>query len=170
MAGGLLRPSSGTVQLAGQDLYALSGDARARLRGQTIGFLFQRFHLSPALSVRDNVVLAQLTGATEPRQRADDLLEQLGLAARAGHRPHQLSVGEQQRVALARALFAQPALLLADEPTGNLDQANADIVLTACADFAAAGGAVVMVSHDQTALARAHAQISLAPDTASVAS
>ena len=163
IAGGLLRPTQGVVHLHGHDLYAQAPDQRAVLRGQHIGFLFQRFHLVPSLTVRQNVVLAQVTDAQSDAAYADELLERFGLAARLGHRPHQLSVGEMQRVALARALFARPALLLADEPTGNLDQANADIVLQAFADFAADGGSVLMVSHDQRALERCHRQEDLAP-------
>ncbi|MCJ8328873.1 MAG: ABC transporter ATP-binding protein [Lentisphaeria bacterium] len=162
IAGGLMRPSAGSVRIADTDIYDLSGDQRARLRAERIGFLFQRFHLSPALTVRDNVALAQITGSDQGRERADELLERFGLTERAGHKPHQLSVGEQQRVALARALFPRPDILLADEPTGNLDQANAVIVLDAFAQFAEDGGAVMMVSHDAAALERCEDQLSLA--------
>ena len=162
MAGGLLRPTSGEVVLSGRDLYQLSPDHRAQVRGQSIGFLFQRFHLVPSLNILENVAVAQVAGSLVDATYAKELLDRFGLGDRLLHRPHQLSVGEMQRVALSRALFTRPALLMADEPTGNLDQANADVVLQAFADFCADGGLVVMASHDQRALERCSRQIDLA--------
>ena len=155
-AGGLLRPDRGSVRIEGQDPYALTPDDRARLRAQKIGFVFQQFHLLAYFSVLENV-LAPSVAADLPdaRGRADELLARFGLAGRAGHKPAELSTGERQRVALARALLNGPALLLADEPTGNLDGDNAEIVLEALAEFARTGGAVLLVTHDPRAAAHA---------------
>jgi ABC-type lipoprotein export system ATPase subunit len=156
VAGGLLEPDSGQVWLDGQDLYALSAEARAAFRAAHVGFVFQQFHLVPYLSVLDNVLAPTLAHPVpNARPRARELLERFGLADRSGHVPAQLSTGERQRTALARALLARPRLLLADEPTGNLDRENADIVLNCLADFAAEGGAVLLVTHDAAAAARA---------------
>ena len=152
ICGALLAPDAGTATVDGTDLYALPADARARFRAQRIGFVFQQFHLIPYLSVRDNVLAGALaTGAPLPTARAEELIERFGLADRSRHLPSELSMGERQRVALARALLNRPGLVLADEPTGNLDEASGDIVLTALADYARAGGAVLMVTHDPRA-------------------
>lgn len=159
-AGGLLAPQQGRVRLAGQDLYQLGPEARARLRAQTVGFVFQQFHLLPYLSVRDNVLAPALAGTSDTQalqRRADELLEHLGLGPRAAHLPGQLSTGERQRTALARALVAGPKLVLADEPTGNLDPDSARAVLDELAAFAHSGGAVLLVTHDPAAAARAQA-------------
>jgi len=151
-AGALLAPDAGSVLLDGRDVYALSPEARAALRARSIGFVFQRFHLLPYLSARENVLAASIAApAPDAGSRADELLRQLGLEDRADHLPAQLSTGERQRVALARALLNNPRLLLADEPTGNLDPENGQIVLKALADFAARGGAVLLVTHDPAA-------------------
>ena len=125
--GGLDRPESGEVSLDGNPLYAVSQRARTALRAAKIGFVFQSYHLLSEMDVTENVMLPAMTGVTkltrkEMKQRALDLLEQVGLADRATHMPLELSGGEQQRVALARALVTNPALILADEPTGNLDR------------------------------------------------
>jgi ABC-type lipoprotein export system ATPase subunit len=157
--GGLLRPDTGQVLIDDQDLYALPANRRARFRARNIGFVFQQFHLIPYLSVLDNVLTARL-GLDDPqhdaaRQRAERLIDQLGLSERAQHRPGQLSTGERQRTALARALLNQPRLLLADEPTGNLDPANAQVVLGHLEQFARQGGAVLLVTHDGQAAERA---------------
>lgn len=149
-AGGMLRPSSGRVTLAGRDLYASSPRERNRLRGQMLGFVFQMFHLLPYLSVRDNVLLAANVGRREApaaRQRAGDLLKLLGLEARELHRPAALSTGERQRTAIARALLNRPRLLLADEPTGNLDPENAAEVFRHLEIFHKAGGTILLVTH-----------------------
>jgi ABC-type lipoprotein export system ATPase subunit len=148
-AGGLLRPDSGTVVVAGTDLYSLSPEARARCRAAQIGFVFQQFHLVPYLSVLDNVLCPSLAvEVSEPRRRAMDLIEHFGLGDRLYHVPAELSTGERQRAALARALLARPGLLLADEPTGNLDADNGAAVLRYLAEFARSGGAVLLVTHD----------------------
>jgi putative ABC transport system ATP-binding protein len=162
IAGALLTPDSGSVSVAGTDPFAKSANGRAEFRARHIGFVFQQFHLIPYLSVLDNVRLGQLSQPiADADGRAQDLLERLGLAARSRHVPSALSVGEQQRVALARALLPDPQLILADEPTGNLDSANAAIVLDCLADFAATGKAVLMVTHDERAQARAGRSVQL---------
>ena len=162
IAGALLTPDSGNVSVSGTDPFAKSANGRAEFRASHIGFVFQQFHLIPYLSVLDNVRLGQLSQSiTDADGRAQDLLDRLGLSDRSGHVPSALSVGEQQRVALARALLPDPQLILADEPTGNLDSDNASIVLDCLADFAAAGKAVLMVTHDERAQARAARGIEL---------
>jgi ABC-type lipoprotein export system ATPase subunit len=151
-AGGLLSPDAGQVLVEGRDLYALASEDRARLRAATIGFMFQEFHLIPYLTVLENVMapsVARPVGA--PRERAEELLDRCGLSARARHVTAELSTGERQRTALARALFGRPRLLLADEPTGNLDPDSAAALLAHIAEFARAGGAVLMVTHDDRA-------------------
>lgn len=161
-AGTLLAPDSGEVLIQGEQPYQMSSDRRATFRAEQLGFVFQQFHLVPYLSVLENVLAARIAlpvgaasagGAAESddRQRASELLEQFGLGDRLGHTPGQLSSGERQRCALARALLNRPALLLADEPTGNLDPENSAIVLRALRQFADGGGAVLLVTHDEQA-------------------
>ena len=153
MAGGLLPPDSGTAQVHGTDPYALSAAARAAFRAEQIGFMFQQFHLIPYLSVIDNLLLTDLArNLNHAESRAQELAKRLGLAHRLDHVPSRLSVGEQQRVAFARAAMQHPRLLLADEPTGNLDEENSLIVLDTLRDFAGQGAAVLMVTHDRQAL------------------
>lgn len=155
-AGGLLRPDGGEVRVAGQELYALGVEARAAFRAAHIGFVFQQFHLVPYLSVLDNVLAPTLALRKDHAQsRAQELIAQFGLRDRRDHLPDQLSVGERQRTALARALLNQPDLVLADEPTGNLDKDSAGVVLDALSAYARAGGAVLLVTHDAAAAARA---------------
>jgi len=126
---GLDAPTSGKIWLAGADLGALDEDGRARLRAQRVGFVFQAFHLVPALTALENVMLPlELAGRTDARSGALAALERVGLAKRKGHYPRQLSGGEQQRIALARAFVTSPAVLFADEPTGNLDTATGERV------------------------------------------
>ena len=153
--GGLDRPDAGHVSMEGRDLYSLSAAARTRIRAARIGFVFQSYHLLPEMDVFENVYLPAMAVGRGParrsaRGRAMALLEVVGLADRAGHTPLELSGGEQQRVALARALMNDPRLVLADEPTGNLDGATGDQVLKAL--FALTrdqGHTLVIVTHDE---------------------
>jgi putative ABC transport system ATP-binding protein len=146
---GLLSPDSGQVLLSDTDMYAQSPNGRAQLRARHMGFVFQQFHLIPYLSLRDNILSAALAGSHKNAStRADTLMDRFGLQDRANHRVSALSIGERQRTALARALVCDPKLILADEPTGNLDPDNSDEVLGALTEFASAGGAVILVTHD----------------------
>lgn len=149
MAGGLLRPSEGNISVDGQNPYSLSANRRSMLRAEKIGFVFQQFHLIPYLTVQDNI-LAPSGACPRPdaRARVTDLMRHFKLEHRVNHVPSQLSTGERQRTALARALLNRPGILLADEPTGNLDDKNAEIVLNHLHEFAVDGGAVLLVSHD----------------------
>jgi putative ABC transport system ATP-binding protein len=147
---GLDRPDTGEVWIDGVRIDALSEDELARLRRSKIGFVFQSFQLLSNLTARENVLLPlELVGEKSARRRADELLREVGLAERGHHYPSQLSGGEQQRVALARAFGPRPALLLADEPTGNLDGATGRVVLDLLAGMRAEQGAtLVLVTHD----------------------
>ena len=152
--GAMLRPDSGRVEIMGDDPYTMSADRRARFRSERIGFVFQQFHLVPYLSVRDNILAAALPAGLDPQEasrRTDELLERFHLADRATHLPRELSTGQCQRTALARAMLNQPKILLADEPTGNLDPKNGKIVLDAMSQFAKEGGSVLVVTHDPNA-------------------
>ena len=153
---GLDLPSSGRVLLEGQDLARLDEDGRARLRAQRVGFVFQSFHLIPALTALENVMLPlELSGSSEARGAALDSLERVGLRARTGHYPRQLSGGEQQRVALARAFVTQPAVLFADEPTGNLDTVTGGRVGELLFELnASSHTTLVLVTHDLSLSAR----------------
>ena len=148
---GLDLPSSGTVRLGGQDLAALDEDARAELRGRLLGFVFQSFQLLPALTALENTMLPlELAGRTDARATAEAMLARVGLGARLDHSPKHLSGGEQQRVALARAFAMRPQLLLADEPTGNLDATTgAQIIDLMFAMNAEAGTTLILVTHDE---------------------
>jgi putative ABC transport system ATP-binding protein len=161
--GGLDRPTGGRLLIGGRDVAGLRPPEMARLRNETIGFVFQAFHLLPRTSAVDNVALPLVyrgLGARARRARAAEMLEQVGLAHRRHHRPNQLSGGEQQRVAIARALVTSPSVLLADEPTGNLDTATGDSVLTLLESLNGSFGvAVVLVTHDRDVADRAHRQI-----------
>ena len=152
---GLDRPTSGTVRLAGQDLAALDEDARAALRGRLLGFVFQSFQLMPAMTALENVMLPlELAGRADAPAIAREMLARVGLGERLDHYPKHLSGGEQQRVALARAFAVKPQLLLADEPTGNLDAATgAAIIDLMFAMNAEQGTTLILVTHDE-ALAR----------------
>ena len=152
-AGALLQPTRGRVRLNGQDPYTMSSGQRAQFRAVNIGFVFQQFHLVPYLDVLDNILAPTLAGTVNgnARARAVELVGQFGLTQRLHHVPAALSVGERQRVALARALLNHPKLLLADEPTGNLDEENGQMVLRCLADFARAGAAVLLVTHEPRA-------------------
>ncbi len=162
VAGALLAPDAGTVRIAGGDPYALGADARARFRARHIGFVFQQFHLIPYLDVLENVLAPALAAPfADSEARARALIDRFGLTHRLRHVPAELSTGERQRAALARALLLRPRLLLADEPTGNLDQTSSEGVLRHLAEFAADGGAVLLVTHDPQAAAAARRVISL---------
>ena len=147
----MLRPSQGRVFLNGYSLYDLNPNERAGVRRRDIGFVFQTFNLVPYLTAGENVqVPLYLAGvsASEQRAKATSLLEQVGLGDRVDHKPGELSVGQQQRVALARVLANDPPVILADEPTGNLDPDTAERVITALQDMNRQGRTVVMVTHD----------------------
>ena len=161
---GLDLPSSGSVHIDGQDIFALDEDQRAQLRGGKVGFVFQSFQLLPALTALENVMLPlELAGAVRAQERARSLLERVGLASRMTHYPHQLSGGEQQRVALARAFAPEPMLLLADEPTGNLDAATGQSVIDLMFDMnAERGTTLVLVTHDEALASRCARRIRLA--------
>lgn len=148
---GLDTASSGSVRLAGVALEALDEDGRARLRGERVGFVFQSFQLLPALSALENVMLPlELAEQEDAEPRARAMLVRVGLSERLGHYPRQLSGGEQQRVALARAFVTEPALLFADEPTGNLDTATGAAIIELLFELnRAQGTTLVLVSHDQ---------------------
>ena len=147
---GLDLPTGGRVLLDGQDLTQLDEDGRARLRAQRVGFVFQSFHLIPALTALENVMLPlELSGSADARRAAIDTLRRVGLGSRTGHYPRQLSGGEQQRVALARAFVTQPAVLFADEPTGNLDAVTGGRVGQLLFDLnASSHTTLVLVTHD----------------------
>jgi putative ABC transport system ATP-binding protein len=157
-------PSSGTVRIAGQDVSVLDDPTRSRLRGDSIGFVFQQFHLIPHLTALGNVETALLYRDLRPserRERAQHALEQLGLGARSGHRPVQMSGGEQQRVALARAIVTNPLMILADEPTGALDSANAANVMEVFMSLESPERAVVIVTHDIAVANSARRKVSM---------
>ncbi len=157
VAAGLERPTSGMVKLFEQDLARLSEDGRSRLRRGRVSLVFQSFHLLPNMTAAENVAAPlEIAGRSDAGSAANDWLARVGLTERSGHYPHQLSGGEQQRVALARALAARPALLFADEPTGNLDAANGQMVTELLFDLTAeSGSALVLVTHDPVLAARA---------------
>jgi putative ABC transport system ATP-binding protein len=163
VAAGLERPTGGRVLLFGQDLAKLDEDGRARLRRGRVSLVFQAFHLLPNMTAAENVAAPlEIAGDRGASATARDWLERVGLAARGHHYPHQLSGGEQQRVALARALASRPSLLFADEPTGNLDAANAAHVAELMFDLVAlTGAALVLVTHDERLAARADRAVRL---------
>lgn len=160
--GGMLRPTSGSVTVAGVDPYVLPPFARSRFREHSIGFVFQLFHLVPYLNVRQNILAGLLHRDPADLARVDALIGELGLGPRAGEMPGTLSAGERQRVALARALAKQPPVILADEPTGNLDPDNAAIVFRHLAAYKEAGGTVIVVTHGNDASAHATRTLRLA--------
>lgn len=160
---GLDAPTSGAVVIDGVDITQLDEDALAKLRGEKIGFVFQFFHLIPSLTALENVsVPLEIAGAADAMARAKNLLEEVGLTGRARHYPSQLSGGEQQRVALARALANNPPILLADEPTGNLDSANGRHIMELLRHVHAVRRAtLVLVTHDRELAAMADARLVL---------
>lgn len=160
---GLDLPSAGSVRIGGQDIFALDEDARAELRGDKVGFVFQSFQLLPALTALENVMLPlELANAERVHERSVALLERVGLGSRLTHYPRQLSGGEQQRVALARAFAPEPQLLLADEPTGNLDAATGASIIDLMFEMnAEQGTTLVLVTHDEALAARCSRRIRL---------
>ncbi|PZW46028.1 MULTISPECIES: ABC transporter ATP-binding protein [unclassified Pseudomonas] len=153
---GLDLPSSGRILLAGNDLGSLDEDARARVRAEHVGFVFQSFQLLDSLNALENVMLPlELEGRSDARRRASELLERVGLGARLSHSPRQLSGGEQQRVAIARAFAAEPDVLFADEPTGNLDTHTGERISDLLFELNQERGAtLVLVTHDERLAAR----------------
>jgi len=147
---GLEEATTGTVSIAGQRLSYLDSDTRADMRREQIGIVFQSFHLIPTLNARENVALPlEISGKADTREKAQAMLEKVGLTDRANHYPAQLSGGEQQRVAMARALIHEPALIVADEPTGNLDEATGDSIIQLLFDLnRQTGTTLLLVTHD----------------------
>ena len=160
---GLLdRPDAGTYRLEGRDVTTLSADEQAAVRSRRIGFVFQSFHLVPRLTAAENIALPMMLAgmaAAERARRVAQALKDFGLESRADHRPDQLSGGQQQRVAIARATVMQPAVLLADEPTGNLDRATGDDVINLLEALNARGMTLIVVTHDQKIGSRARRQL-----------
>lgn len=154
--GALAPPTSGTVRIAGRELHRLSGAERTELRKRTVGFVFQKYNLLPTLTAEDNIRIVQYIGSrgTEFAPEFTEILRMLGIAGRMRHKPRALSGGEQQRVAIARALVNRPAILLADEPTGNLDSNNSAAVLALLRDLnQRLGQTILMITHDREAAA-----------------
>jgi putative ABC transport system ATP-binding protein len=160
---GLDEPTSGDVIIDGVNITKLGEDGLAKLRGEKIGFVFQFFHLIPSLTAFENIAVPmEIAGSRDPRQRAQALIDEVGLTGRAHHYPSQLSGGEQQRVALARALANNPPILLADEPTGNLDSANGRHIMELVRDIhQTRGTTIVLVTHDTDLAALADVRLIL---------
>jgi ABC-type lipoprotein export system ATPase subunit len=170
LLGGLDRPDKGVIQFQGRDINRLRARELNRYRNETVGFVFQFYHLLDELNVRENVilpamisrsVLGWLVARHGARRRGEELLTQLGLRERATHKPYQLSGGERQRAAIGRALMNQPKLLLADEPTGNLDSATGNGILDIFGTLNQAGQTIVLVTHDERVARRAQRIITL---------
>ena len=163
LLGCLDRPDAGSYRLAGDDVAKLSGDRLAELRNRHIGFVFQSFHLLPRLDAIANVALPlRYAGASDAKRRAVAALARVGLADRGSHRPNQLSGGQRQRVAIARALVCDPAIILADEPTGNLDSRTGDEVLALFEELNREGRTIIIVTHAAAVAARCRRRIRLA--------
>ena len=160
---GLLdRPNAGTYRLEGRDVTTLSAEEQARVRSERIGFVFQSFHLVPRLTAAENIALPMVLSGialTERRKRVDQALKDYGLTNRSGHRPNELSGGQRQRVAIARATIMQPAVILADEPTGNLDRATGEEVMRLLEELNRNGVTLIVVTHDSALGARAGRQL-----------
>jgi len=152
---GLETPEAGTVEFEGCSLYGLSGNALARLRNERMGFVFQSYFLLPELTALENVLLPSMIGGKNTESRAKELLDRVGLKERMDHLPAELSGGEQQRVAIARSLVNDPSILFADEPTGNLDSKNGEIIIALLLDLAKADGrTLAVVTHDDRLASR----------------
>ena len=165
LLGGLDRPTSGSYHFEGREVAALSDDELSRLRRERIGFVFQSFHLVPRMTALENVTLPLVLARVPPQERlarAAEALESVGLSARSGHRPDQLSGGEKQRVCLARAVISGPGLILADEPTGNLDSVSGGEIVALLERLHAGGRTLLVVTHDQGMGARAPRKVRLA--------
>ena len=169
--GALDRPDEGTVEFAGQDISGFSAGKLNKFRNKTVGFVFQFYHLLDELNVLENAMLPAMASCStlgwisrggQMKQRAGQILERMALSERLRHKPYQLSGGERQRVAIARALMNEPKLLLADEPTGNLDSETGNGILDALSEFNSEGQTIVMVTHDQQIAERADRVIRLA--------
>lgn len=157
--GGLTPPTEGTVSVAGKNLAAMSDADRTRMRRRIVGFVFQKFNLLPNLTARDNIAVSRYLGGSNsaPDPQFDEVLRVLGVAARLDHKPNALSGGEQQRIAIARAIVNHPAILLADEPTGNLDTENSKAVLEVLRDLnGRLGQTILMITHNPEAAAYGH--------------
>lgn len=170
LLGALDIPDRGTVEFAGRNLFKLSAADRKVYRNRDVGFVFQFYHLLPELDVLENVLITRLithsgwswrSARGQARRDAEGILERVGLSGRAKHRPSELSGGERQRVAIARALVNRPALLLADEPTGNLDETIGADILGLLGELNEAGQTIVMVTHDARVASRAHRRVQL---------
>ncbi|MGW5577164.1 ABC transporter ATP-binding protein [Micromonospora chokoriensis] len=165
LLGTLDRPSAGEISIDGHDIARLSDGQLSALRARTIGFVFQRFHLPEGVPILDAVadgLLYRGVAGRERRRRAAQTLERVGLGHRLHHRPNELSGGEQQRTAIARALVGEPPLLLADEPTGNLDVASGEVVMRLLRDLHAAGTTIVVITHDREVAVQLDRQVEIA--------
>ena len=148
--GCLLKPDHGTVEIDGLDIYSMNSSRIAEQRSKKIGFIYQDFKLIPYLTIKENILCSSLINDVgNLEDKANDLILRLGLIHRVNHRPEQLSAGEKQRTAIARALLMQPKLIIADEPTGNLDKKNSSLVIEALKHYSDEGACVIMVSHDE---------------------
>lgn len=148
--GCLLKPDNGTVEIDGLDIYSMNSSRIAEQRSKKIGFIYQDFKLIPYLTIKENILCSSLINDVgNLEDKANDLILRLGLIHRVNHRPEQLSAGEKQRTAIARALLMEPKLIIADEPTGNLDKKNSSLVIEALKHYSDEGACVIMVSHDE---------------------
>lgn len=145
--GGMIKPTSGSAIVNDTNLYQLNSKQRSAFRGENIGFIFQSFHLIPYLDVMENVLTASICNGKDSKSKAFELIDKFHLSLRINHKPSELSTGEKQRVALARAFLNSPSIILADEPTGNLDPENTTIVMNHLKEYQKDGGTIVLVTH-----------------------